>query len=280
MKLKHLLIPLSVLVLAGCSQSSKTTETTTNTPKTEETTKSFVDTQKYVKDASFLLGKDAKPIAQDEALANNVTVIDWYVDPYCPACIKLETIMKEKTKEILSDGNTVIRFHPLGFLSAKSVGDYSNRAAAYILGAVEYAPDVAFSYMTAIMNDEFRPNNVEKTDDKFKEKFIEVGGTESQWESISHIHKKYVQMVKDETSKAFNNKELASKSQTGSLYVPYLIIGKSDKALYFPGDIDAGDYVVQKLNEYKESQQKTKDSEKSESTTEKAKEETTKEKSE
>ena len=272
MNFKKILIPLSVLVLAGCTQT-QTKENTTNTPKTEETTKSFVDTQKYVKDASVILGKDAKPLPQDETLAPNVTVIDWYIDPYCPACIKLETIMKEKTKDILADGSTVIKLHPLGFLSAKSVGDYSNRAAAYILGAMEYAPDVAFSYMTGIMNNEFRPNNTEKTDDNFKQKFLEVGGTEEQWSSITHIHKKYVQMVKDETSKAFNNKELSNKSQTGSLYVPYLIIGKSDKALYFPGDFDAGDYVIQKLNEYKDSQQKVVN-------TDKSQEDTTKEKSE
>lgn len=268
---------LTVATLVACqAPQTKTTDNKTNTAAKEPVKEEIKF--KNVKDSSFLLTKDGKVISQDTSL-ENTDVIDWYIDPFCPACVMLETIMEDKLDELTD--KMVIRYHPLSFLSPQSEDDYSNRAAAYILGTAEYAPDLTQKYLTSILNEEYHPGvGVETSDEKFKGLFLSIGGTEEQWKQIVEAHEPLIKQVKSATAKAFNSKELIAKSPTGKLTVPFVILGDSEQALNFSDAIDAETYFMTQFDEYtnkkeiKDNQYSVEKLKEKETTTSEAKDET------
>lgn len=213
---------------------------------------------KYVKDATIIVKGD-KLIKQSKVPPQE-DLIDWYMDPYCPSCTKLDEIMQPKIKDVSS--KLPIRYHIMGFLSSKTIDDYSNRGAAFILSVAETSPDLAVKYLHSIMNDKFKPENgkgIKTPDDKFKEQFLKIGGTSSQWSKVMEIQPVILEMVKEQTALAFNDEKLLSKSEDGRLTVPFIIIGDSDKALNFLDTLDAETFVIDNVNKYiKERQEKPK----------------------
>lgn len=252
------LAPIALLLLAGCANATKTTTTTssesTRASSEIKSEKALTkDTSKYenIVDASFVLGKDLKVVPTNK-VPEDKFIIDWYVDPSCPACVKLESIMEENLPELTSNG-TYIRYNILSFLSARTVDDYSNRAGAYLLGAIEYAPEIAPKFFSKVMTPEYQPQQGEgKEDSQFKETFISVGGTEEQWEKILKAHKDLIKSVKENTSLAFNDETLLSKSENGKLSTPFVVIGSSQKALDFSTATDAESYFMESYNTYLE----------------------------
>ena len=83
----------ALLFATACTNNSKTENSKTS--NTEQTTK---DNQ-YISNASFYLGKDGKAVLEKD-IDKNATIVDWYVDPYCPACVQLETLTKDTIKDI------------------------------------------------------------------------------------------------------------------------------------------------------------------------------------
>ena len=153
----------ALLFATACTNNTKT-ENNTN-PSTEQTAKE----NQYTSNASFYLGKDGKAI-QEKDIDKNATIVNWYVDPYCPACVQLEELTKDTIKEYINNKNVVIKYNVLSFLSARTVDDYSNRAAGWILGVINERPDLAYDYFTNVLSVNFHPNGKAKEDSAFKER--------------------------------------------------------------------------------------------------------------
>ena len=216
----------ALLFATACTNNTKT-ENNTN-PSTEQTAKE----NQYTSNASFYLGKDGKAI-QEKDIDKNATIVNWYVDPYCPACVQLEELTKDTIKEYINNKNVVIKYNVLSFLSARTVDDYSNRAAGWILGVINERPDVAYDYFTNVLSVNFHPNGKAKEDSAFKDLFIKLGGKEDEWKNIESKQKDLIEEVKSNTIRVFNDNELAKKSPTGKLFTPFIIVGDSEKAVDF-----------------------------------------------
>lgn len=219
----------ALLFATACTNNTKT-ENNTN-PSTEQTAKE----NQYTSNASFYLGKDGKAI-QEKDIDKNATIVNWYVDPYCPACVQLEELTKDTIKEYINNKNVVIKYNVLSFLSARTVDDYSNRAAGWILGVINERPDLAYDYFTNVLSVNFHPNGKAKEDSAFKDLFIKLGGKEDEWKNIESKQKDLIEEVKSNTIRVFNDNELAKKSPTGKLFTPFIIIGDSEKAVDFEHD--------------------------------------------
>ena len=235
----------TLLFATACSNNTSNTNTKKEN-KTEQSTKKN-NTKSYVKESTFYLGKDGKAI-QESDVPKNATIINWYIDPYCPACVKLETLTKDSVEKYLNEKNVVIKYHVLSFLSAKTVDDYSNRAAGWILGVTNVRPDLSYKYLTNIMNQDFHPNGKAKADSEFKKLFIKIGGKESEWKTIEVQQKDLIAQTKKATSKAFNDESLEKLSPTGKMFTPFVVVGNSDKALNFDGTTDAVEYFETQVN--------------------------------
>ena len=226
----------ALLFATACTNNTKT-ENNTN-PSTEQTAKE----NQYTSNASFYLGKDGKAI-QEKDIDKNATIVNWYVDPYCPACVQLEELTKDTIKEYINNKNVVIKYNVLSFLSARTVDDYSNRAAGSILGVINERPDLAYDYFTNVLSVNFHPNGKAKEDSAFKDLFIKLGGKEDEWKNIESKQKDLIEEVKSNTIRVFNDNELAKKSPTGKLFTPFIIVGDSEKAV----DFEHGDNPLEQL---------------------------------
>ena len=226
----------ALLFATACTNNTKT-ENNTN-PSAEQTTKENL----YTSNASFYLGKDGKAI-QEKDIDKNATVVNWYVDPYCPACVQLEELTKDTIKEYINNKNVVIKYNILSFLSARTVDDYSNRAAGWILGVTNERPDLSYDYFTNVLSVNFHPNGRAKEDSAFKDLFIKLGGKEEEWKDIESKQKDLIEEVKSNTIRVFNDNELAKKSPTGKLFTPFIIVGDSEKAV----DFEHGDNPLEQL---------------------------------
>lgn len=247
----------TALLLVGCVTNNNT-KTTTGDPKTEQN-KSIAEVGKYsnVKNSTFLI-KDGK-VVENKDTSDNTNIIDWYIDPYCPSCTKLETIMSPKLEELSS--KMTIRYHTMNFLSPQSVDDYSTRASAFLLASAEKAPEVTLEFIKKLMNDDFRPHVAKegedksvakKSDEQIKALFLSVKGTEEQWNEMLTIKDDLMEMVRKSTAEAFNSKELADKTVNGRLSVPLVIIGKSEKAIDFTEATDAESHFMDSVDKYLE----------------------------
>lgn len=226
----------ALLFATACTNNTKT-ENNTN-PSTEQTAKE----NQYTSNASFYLGKDGKAI-QEKDIDKNATIVNWYVDPYCPACVQLEELTKDTIKEYINNKNVVIKYNVLSFLSARTVDDYSNRAAGWILGVINERPDLAYDYFTNVLSVNFHPNGKAKEDSAFKDLFIKLGGKEDEWKNIESKQKDLIEEVKSNTIRVFNDNELAKKSPTGKLFTPFIIVGDAEKAI----DFEHGDNPLEQL---------------------------------
>lgn len=226
----------ALLFATACTNNTKT-ENNTN-QSIEQATKE----NQYTSNASFYLGKDGKAI-QEKDLDKNATVVNWYVDPYCPACVQLEELTKDTIKEYINNKNVVIKYNVLSFLSARTVDDYSNRAAGWILGVINERPDLAYDYFTNVLSVNFHPNGKAKEDSAFKDLFIKLGGKEDEWKNIESKQKDLIEEVKSNTIRVFNDNELAKKSPTGKLFTPFIIVDDSEKAI----DFEHGDNPLEQL---------------------------------
>lgn len=252
------------LVVTGCANkdnnnSNNQTNNTQTSVQNGETTQSNNQpaevSYKYIKNGSFVVGKDGAAIENDKSVAQDKN-IEWFIDPYCPACGKFEEIMAPKVQEIL-DKDLTIRYNMLSFLSVNSVDDYSNRAASFMLATAEKSPELARKYLEKIMSASFQPKSsapAAVSDDKFKEAYIEVGGKAENWQGIQELQKKLMEdkVVASKTAVSLNNKDLLAKSPSGRLSTPFFVIGDSQKALDFSAEEDIQSYTMKSIDKYLE----------------------------
>jgi len=256
--LSGLIIGATTLTLVACSTNSNQGDTSNSSQTSQSETKEY---KNIAEDSSFVVTKDKKVVPTKE-VPSDAVVIDWYMDPFCPACSKLETLVQEQTKDLYQEG-VYIRYHVLSFLDKEtqkgSSAGYSVRTASYINAVAEYVPDKAVDYLNALVNLNFRPDNGEKTDEEFKEAFTKIGGTEEQWENIQKVQQDFIKLNKRNTTLAVNDKELNKRSSSGQIFIPFILIGPDSQALDFETETDSVEYLLSKIKTYKEEFQKQKE---------------------
>ena len=256
--LSGLIIGATTLTLVACSTNSDQVDTSNSSQTSQSETKEY---KNIAEDSSFVVTKDKKVVPTKE-VPSDAVVIDWYMDPFCPACAKLETLVQEQTKDLYQEG-VYIRYHVLSFLDKEtqkgSSAGYSVRTASYINAVAEYVPDKAVDYLNALVNLNFRPDNGEKTDEEFKEAFTKIGGTEEQWENIQKVQQDFIKLNKRNTTLAVNDKELNKRSSSGQIFIPFILIGPDSQALDFETETDSVEYLLSKIKTYKEEFQKQKE---------------------
>ena len=256
--LSGLIIGATTLTLVACSTNSNQGDTSNSSQTSQSETKEY---KNIAEDSSFVVTKDKKVVPTKE-VPSDAVVIDWYMDPFCPACAKLETLVQEQTKDLYQEG-VYIRYHVLSFLDKEtqkgSSAGYSVRTASYINAVAEYVPDKAVDYLNALVNLNFRPDNGEKTDEEFKEAFTKIGGTEEQWENIQKVQQDFIKLNKRNTTLAVNDKELNKRSSSGQIFIPFILIGPDSQALDFETETDSVEYLLSKIKTYKEEFQKQKE---------------------
>ncbi len=262
----------SILGVVGCST---TKDNNSKQAETTQTTKKEVVYKNLAKDGSFVVTKDKKVIPTSE-VPKDAIFVDWYLDPYCPACVKLETLLSEKTDELYQD-NVYIRYHVLSFLDSEtqtedSTEGYSVKSAAYINAVVEVAPEKSVDFLNKVLSLDFRPDDGLKEKSEYKKAFMEVKGTEEEWKSVEKLYKGLVKHNKKQTAKTFNDSKLSQRSSSGELFVPFILIGPDNKALDFETSSDSVQYLFDKINEYKNTYTKEKADEAKEKAEKEAKE--------
>lgn len=248
---KKILLLLSILLMptlvAGCKQQTKEPE------KQTETTKENINFQ-YVNKGTVILG-DKKAYKPDEKLPDDVNVVEIYLDPYCPDCVVFETAIKPQLDKLIKEGKTVVKYHFFTFLSPKTIDDYSNRAASYMLAVAEHKPEIAKDFIDKIMTKEFRPQRGVKTpDETFKKLYMSLGGDEATWNNkIEKSKTQIVEQIKTATAEAFNDTNLINKSPIKDrLFVPFIFVNDSPKAI----DAEGKDDIAELFKEYFETYRK------------------------
>lgn len=241
----------SLLGVAGCST---TKDNNSKQAETAQTTKKQVVYKNLAKDSSFVVTKDKKVVPTSE-VPKDAIFVDWYMDPYCPACVKLETLLSEKTDELYQD-NVYIRYHVLSFLDSEtqtedSTEGYSSKSAAYINAVVEVSPEKGVDFLNKVISLDFRPDDGLKKESEYKKAFMDLKGTEEEWKSVKKLYKGLVKDNKKQTTKAFNDSKLSQRSSSGEMFVPFILIGPDNKALDFETSSDSVQYLFDKINEYK-----------------------------
>lgn len=203
----------------------------------------------YVEKASFIIGPN-KELVKVKDKPNDKYIIEWYQDPVCPACVRLESLMKEHIDKVLESG-LYVRYYPLAFMNAKTEDEYSLRASSYILATAENSPSIAYEFMTKVFSEEFFPKDRKiTTDEQFKKLFIQSGGTEEQWKIITEEINTFGKQIMMKTAQVSNDSEILDKSPTGKLTIPIVIVGNSEKYIDFSGCDDAAECFLDNVREY------------------------------
>lgn len=231
------------------------TSSNTNTSDTSSSNENKPDlsneknTLTYVSNGTFIV-KDGKIVEKDESVGETLA---WYFDPMCPACVNLESSLSEDIPEISS--KMPIQYYPMDFFSNNDKNNFSHKAGAMLLSVVETRPDIALKFMTAVISPDFQQEN--RTNDEFKSKFIEVGGKEEEWNTVLSYLDITGEQISNSTMTVNANGELDSKAPkkedgSQSMYIPFLVIGNSDKNINFSesGDSTAKDFILNSIDKY------------------------------
>lgn len=218
---------------------------------------SFVtDEYTNIKGASVLI-KNNKVLPHKEAPSQE-DIIEWYMDTACSACAYLERDMSKHFEEITKD--MTIRFHILAFKNPYFKNEYPNKAATFLLSVAEIKPDSFLKALEKVMIAENIPEKEEVlSETRFKDIFMEVGGSDSEWEKIEEMQDNLSKIVQKETNRASVSAILKEKAGDNDVSVPFIIVGNSPKALDFLS-IEEGtlaeDFILRELELYKEARKK------------------------
>lgn len=178
------------------------------------------DTQhkKRFPDGSFVLTADG--VKEDFTDKNN-RKYDWYFDPYCMDCIRVEEEVEDSVREKILSGEIEVKYHPLNFLSrSKGNNGYSEFISASILhvakrGNTRDTLDIISQVMT-----EDTLKNV-KQGKKTKEEVITDLFTTPSKEDIEQVNRASLNIRRDPDLRARSPKE------DHSFYTPFIF--RSDK---------------------------------------------------
>lgn len=162
-------------------------------------------------------------------------ILDWYSDPSCASCIDLVGIADEFLGDVLQKNNAVVRYHFLNFLDRGDKNGHSTTVAAYLYQIAEKHPEMFFDFYKKVMNFEWLGTISEKepTESFIERTILDIEGTQAQYNELKENIDKYKERVVQVTANVIDDKDLASKSPAESLFTPFLVGSKSDKAIDF-----------------------------------------------
>ncbi|HHU08149.1 MAG TPA: thioredoxin domain-containing protein [Clostridiaceae bacterium] len=157
--------------------------------------------------------------------------LEWYTDALCPDCTRAHTTTEDFIFGQIDSGSIEIKFHVLNFLPQYSPEGYSLRAASWVLGAAEFAPDNIKDFMSLV----FAESDVEipaRDDVYFKELAKQADISQ---ENIDLIEKNLFlleAMVNKASVGIRQNQNLINMSPEERMFVPFIFVsGKTDSAL-------------------------------------------------
>lgn len=191
---------------------------------------------KYISNAAITLDEQGKVLTREEAekrIKNDKEAhVDWYFDPFCPFCVKLDQLTKAELPQILKENKALITYHLVTFLNERTTNNYSDKAAGFMLGVGEIRGDLFYAFMHGIMNDEFHPTPVlERKNEDFKALFEGLGGTAEEWEKILTLAPNFIPDAHEQTTWFFSDAQLAKKSPlNGETFVPFILVNDGEEA--------------------------------------------------
>lgn len=190
------------------------------------------ETFKYVYQGGFYLNNKNEAVPVEEA--KNKKIVEWYTEPICPFCVKLNDTTKEYKKDIQND-NTLIKYVPLTFLGKTGMeGEvtYSDVITGIWLSMAEHDPELVGKYYELTSNEEWlnklqeSPNQNQTIHEAYA---ITLSG--KNWDKIFGDLEKFMQISKNSTEYIKTDKELASKTKGGKLTTPTLYVQGAEKAV-------------------------------------------------
>lgn len=95
-------------------------------------------------DGGILVGQDG--VIADGQVPEGATVISVYQDFMCPHCASFEGINAPALDELLADGDTVVKLHPIAIMDGSSTSQFSTRAAAAVAAVADGAPEAVMAF--------------------------------------------------------------------------------------------------------------------------------------
>lgn len=234
-------VPLAMGTLTACNSDNsdiaeEAKEVATSTTTSSEEGNSGKETETSTSTESEIkLGEQKEPDFVDEFgavelssdnLKDDVVRVDMVFDFACPACQLVDTMLKDKLKEQVENGEITLHLNPISFLDDATKNDYSSRAASAFLTVAEESPEKAFEFMSMLYSNEyFNPDgksNKEVGEDYFIDIAKEIGVSSNTQEAIKENH--YYEWVKRFTEKAAVDTTLYSEQET--LSTPRIRFGR------------------------------------------------------
>ena len=175
--------------------------------------------------------------------------IHWYTDPYCPDCIRTHTKTDDFLRQELKDKKIEIMYHPLNFLSNKTITNYSLKSSAWIAGIADKSPNKVMDFMKKLYDLEIRDSLKDSVEDEdFYKIALSIGVLRADTDFILTNMKSYKEAVNLGSNGLRTNKELTSKTSDGRFFVPFIYEEGTNDVL-FGEEENTEEYVVNPLKE-------------------------------
>lgn len=177
-----------------------------------------VQHKKRFPDGSFVI--TAEGVKEDFTGKNN-RKYDWYFDPYCMDCIRVEQETRDSVREKILSGEIEVKYHPLNFLSrSKGNNGYSEYISAAILHVAKDKSTVkTLNFIDKVMTEDTLQKV--KLGEERKERIANAEGIEPDKEDIEQVNKASLNIRRDPDLRARSPKE------DKSFYTPFIF--RSDK---------------------------------------------------
>lgn len=195
------------------------------------------------------IGKDGV-IGSKEVLEAEI-VVDFFFDPACVSCAHYNDVVGPLMTELIEKKDIGVVFHPVPYLNEQTPDDYSNRASAYMFSVAEYAPEKALSYIQAVLNEDFIPENPGKDmtpDSKFVEAMKIAGLTSEEIEKVEENKEGFVSIAIaagkefiESDSKWVEFSSMKNKNEEKVVFTPFVLINNNgeyeNSSLDLEGDL-------------------------------------------
>lgn len=197
----------------------------------------------------FYVDGSNEVVTREHVEKNNMKILNWHFDPYCPACVNIKMALSGEMPSILGD-DAVVYYGVASFLNGMGgPDDTSDKPAAVILGVAEYAPRMANVYLNTFQSMDSCLATEDGCDyEDLKDLFYKLGGKPEEWEKIDRDFDDLREMVNYESEAFFLDPETQKLSGGEGLWVPFLWVEGQDEVLNLGEAIDLATYLQEALH--------------------------------
>ena len=178
-------------------------------------------------DGSFVLNKTqvGKEFSSDEAIRK----FNWYLDPYCPDCIRVHSVSHDAVAKSRQSGELEIKYHPLNFTSHKS-HDYSLIASSILIGVAdnEKNPQVVEDFMHKLFNSDFKKEFSKLSNNEIKDAIFKLAKSSNVSDATIRKVSKYLkdyEFIINQSSvniRRYDKWKEISDKEDKTFYVPFI----------------------------------------------------------